>query len=64
MKGFKNKVRDRRKQLGLSQVELSYRTRIAAPNLSAIERGRLLPWDKAKESLCRILGMTESDLFE
>ena len=59
----KNLVKEHRLRLGLSQVELSRKARIAQPNLSAIERGRLLPWDKAKESLCRVLGATEDELF-
>ena len=59
----KNLVKEYRQQLGLSQVELARKARIAQSNLSAIERGRLLPWDRAKKSLCRVLGVAESRLF-
>ena len=59
----KNFAREHRQRLGLSQVELARRARMAPPNLSAIERGRLLPWGKAKRDLCRVLGVTESELF-
>ena len=59
----KNLIREYRMRLGLSQVELARRTRIAQSNLSAIERGRLLPWGKAKKSLCRVLRVTATDLF-
>jgi transcriptional regulator with XRE-family HTH domain len=60
---MENNLREYRQRLGITQVELSRKARIAPPNLSAIERGRLLPWDKAKESLCRVLGVTEEELF-
>ena len=59
----KNLIKEHRLRLGLSQVALSRKTKIAQSNLSAIERGRLLPWDRAKKSLCRVLRVTETELF-
>ena len=58
-----NQVRQTREQLGLSQTELARRTRIAAPNLSAIEHGQRAAWPKAKRRLARALKCRESDLF-
>lgn len=58
-----NHLKEYREARGLSQVELSRLARIAAPNLSAIERGRLLPWGKVKKRLAKALRCTESELF-
>ncbi len=59
----KNLIKEHRQRLGLSQVELARKTRMAPPNLSAIERGRLLPWPKVKRDLARVLGVSEAELF-
>ena len=59
----KNRLKEYRERRGLSQVELSRLARVAAPNLSAIERGRLLPWSKIKRRLAKALKYTESELF-
>lgn len=58
-----NFVKEVRQRRGLSQVELSRLTRVAAPNLSAIERGRLLPWPKMKKRLAKALKCSEAELF-
>ena len=58
-----NKIRERRQELGLSQVELARRACMASPNLSAIECGRLAPWPKARKALARVLGLPEVQLF-
>jgi transcriptional regulator with XRE-family HTH domain len=58
-----NKVKKFRESRGLSQVELSRLSLIAAPNLSAIERGRLVPWPKVKKRLAKALRCSESELF-
>ena len=60
---FENRLRDYREARGLSQVELSRLARVAAPNLSAIERGRLLAWPKLKKRLAKALRVKETDLF-
>ena len=59
----KNRVKEVREARGLRQVELSRLARVAAPNLSAIERGRLLPWPKVKRALVKALRCTEAELF-
>lgn len=58
-----NRVKEFREKAGLTQVELARRARIASPNLSSIERGRLLPWSKVKRALAKALKCTESELF-
>jgi len=58
-----NKIREFRERVGLSQVKLARLARIASTNLSAIERGRLAPWPKARKALARALKVPESELF-
>lgn len=58
-----NRIKEFREAAGMSQVELSRRTRIASTNLSAIECGRLAPWPKAKRALARILKCSQAELF-
>ena len=58
-----NKVREVRVKKGMSQTELARRTHIHPSNLSAVERGRLIAWPKAKRSLARVLKTTIAELF-
>jgi len=58
-----NKVKEIRVARGLTQVELSRLAHVAASNLNAIERGRLLPWPKMKKRLAKALKCEESDIF-
>jgi transcriptional regulator with XRE-family HTH domain len=58
-----NRIKERRQELGISQVELARRARMASPNLSAIECGRLAPWPKARKALAEVLGIPEAQLF-
>jgi len=58
-----NKVREVREEKGISQTELSRRTRIGSPNLSAIEHGKLTPWPKARRALARVLKTPMAELF-
>jgi len=58
-----NRLREYREVRGLSQVELSRLARVAAPNVSAIERGRLVPWPKVKHRLAKALRTSEAELF-
>ena len=58
-----NRLKEYREDRDLSQVELSRLARVAAPNVSAIERGRLLPWPKVKRRLAKALRCTETELF-
>lgn len=58
-----NRLKEYRESRGLSQVELSRLARVAAPNLSAIERGRLASWPKIRRRLAKALRCSEAELF-
>jgi transcriptional regulator with XRE-family HTH domain len=58
-----NRVREFREEAKISQVELARRVRIACTNMSAIERGRVAPWPKARRALARALKVPETELF-
>jgi len=58
-----NQVKEFRERAGLTQVELARRARIASPNLSSIERGRLVAWPKVRHALAKALKCTEAELF-
>ena len=60
---MENRIREVREKAGISQVELARRARIASPNLSAIECGRLAPYPKIKRKLARVLKVTQEELF-
>jgi transcriptional regulator with XRE-family HTH domain len=58
-----NRVKEFRERAHITQVELSRRSRIASPNLSNIERHRLVPSARVKARLARILKEDVSVLF-
>ena len=58
-----NKIRELREKLGFSQAEVARRARIAGPNLSAVECGRMLSWPKLRRDLARILKTSQRELF-
>ncbi len=58
-----NRIKEFRGKLGLTQVELARKVRMASPNLNAIECGRLAPWPKVKRRLARVLKTTQEELF-
>ena len=58
-----NRLKEYRERAGLSQTELGWRAKMAAQNISAIERGTLAPWPKAKKALAKALNISESELF-
>ena len=58
-----NRIKEYRLKLGMSQTELARRARIASPNLSNIERGRLAPWPRIEWVLARVLKTTPAELF-
>lgn len=59
----KNRIKEFREGLGLTQVELARKVRMASTNLSAIENGRLVAWPKVKKRLTKALNCTVTDLF-
>lgn len=60
---FKNLVRERRQQLGLSQTKLACMLGMAESTLSDLELGKRQAWPKAKRALARALGASEGELF-
>ena len=58
-----NRLKEYRERAGLSQTELAWRARIAGQNISAIERGTLAPWPRARKALAEALKVTEAELF-
>jgi transcriptional regulator with XRE-family HTH domain len=58
-----NRIKEYREKLGISQVELARRARMASPNLSNLEKGRLAPWPRIKRTLARVLKTTPEELF-
>ncbi len=58
-----NRLKEYRERAGLSQTELAWRARIASQNISAIERGTLAPWPRAKKALAEALRVAETELF-
>jgi len=61
---FKNRIRERRKELGLSQSQLARLVGMAASTLSNIELGKWKPYPKARTDLSRTLGKTIEELFD
>ena len=60
---FKNRIKERRKELGFSQTQLACSIGMAGSTLSNLELGKVKPWPKARRDLANALGMTESQLF-
>jgi DNA-binding XRE family transcriptional regulator len=58
-----NRLKEYREKAGLSQTELGWRAKMAGQNISAIERGTLAPWPRAKKALAKALNVTEAELF-
>jgi len=60
---FKNRIRERRNELGLSQTKLACLVGMAESTLSNLELGKWKPWPKAKKDLARALGVSIEELF-
>jgi len=60
---IKNRLKEYREKAGLSQTELAWKSRMAGQNISAIERGTLAPWPKARKALAEALKVAETELF-
>ena len=60
---FKNRIRERRMELALSQTKLACLIGVAEPTLSNIELGKLKPYPKIKRDLAKALNTTEEELF-
>jgi transcriptional regulator with XRE-family HTH domain len=61
---MKNKIRERREWLGVSQVKLAALTGfLACSTISDFETGKRQPWPRARKALAQVLGMAENELF-
>ena len=58
-----NRLKEFRERAGLSQTELAWRAKMAGQNISAIERGTLAPWPRARKALAEALKVAETELF-
>jgi transcriptional regulator with XRE-family HTH domain len=58
-----NRLKEYREKAGLSQTELAWIARMAAQNISAIERGKLAPWPRVRKALAVALNVSEVELF-
>ena len=58
-----NRLKEVRLKKGLSQLELSRRSRIAPGNISCIENGKQFPYAGWRHRLAEALGATEEELF-
>lgn len=60
---FKNYIREKRQELGLTLDQLGCRVGVAYSTLSDMELGKRQPWPKARRDLAEVLGVTEEELF-
>jgi len=60
---MKNNLRSLRKEKGLSQLELSYETRISPPDISKMERDKVFPYPKWRKKLAKALEVKEEEIF-
>ena len=58
-----NKLREIRTGLGLSQLQLSFLSRVPNCVISDIERGIRSPWPKCRRALAQALRRPESEIF-
>lgn len=56
-------LREKRLALGLSQTKLSYKAQVPSCVISDCERGRRLPWPRARKALADVLKVPEAELF-
>ena len=59
----KNRIREKRMALGLSQVQLGFLSGVANSVISDFELGKRAPWPKARKALARALKIPEAELF-
>ena len=60
---FKNRIREKRQALGLSQTKLGCSIGMAEPTLSNLELGKCKAWPKARRDLAKALETPERELF-
>lgn len=60
---MQNRLRQIRKEKGLSQLKLSYMTGIPPWDISRVENNWVVPYPGWRKRFSRALGVSESDLF-
>ena len=60
---FNNRIREKRKALGLSQTQLARLVGVAESAMSNLELGKWKPWPKVKKDLGKVLNTTQKELF-
>jgi len=58
-----NRLREARKEKGLSQLKLAFMTGIAPGDISRIENDWLVPYPGWRNRLSKALGVPETELF-
>lgn len=58
-----NRLREIRKQKGLTQYELGKAIGKYASFITKVERGKFWPWMSDREALAKVLGVQISDIF-
>ena len=61
---MKNSIRERRKELGLSQEELAKRCEVSRQTVNAIENDKYGPTLALAFRLAKVLGTTVDELFK
>lgn len=61
---MKNKIRIKRKELGISQEELAIKRRVSRQTINAIENNKYDPTLSLAFSLANVLGTTVDELFK
>ncbi len=59
-----NRIKEIRQLKNMTQLDLSYATRIAPANISMIERGRQYCFPGWRKKISEALGVNENDVFE
>ena len=60
---MKNILREKREEMGISQVRLGTLTGLPNSVISDFELGKRLPWPRARKALAKALGVTKGELF-
>ncbi len=60
---FGQKVKNRRKELGMTQVELAVKTELSQPYISMLEKGTFAPTAPTIISLAAVLAMSADELL-
>lgn len=61
---MENKIRIKRKELGISQEELAAKCRVSRQTINAIENNKYDPTLSLAFSLANVLGITVDELFK